>query len=93
MKGEEFKMAKSNKNKLGLTLGIFAALLHLVWAISVAVGIAQTYLDWILPMHFIGNVFDFATFNIVNAIILIILAFIGGYICGWVLGYIYEKVE
>ena len=75
-----------NKNKLGLTVGIFVAILHAVWAILVGAGIAQTYLNWIFPMHFIGNVFQVANFSLMAAVLLIILAFIGGYICGWILG-------
>ena len=77
-------MAKINGNKLGLVLGIFAAILHAVWAISVAVGVAQAYLDWIFPMHFIGNVFSVISFNAGTAILLIILAFVGGYVLGWI---------
>ena len=83
----------NNKNKLGLTLGIFAALLHLVWAVLVAIGIAQNWLNWIFPMHFIDSVFSVTSFSIVNALILIVLAFIGGYACGWVLGAIWNYVD
>lgn len=82
-----------NKNKTGLVLGIFAALLHAVWAIAVLIGVAQTYLDWIFPMHFINSVFEVATFSIVNAIILIVLAFIGGYVCGWVFAALWNWIE
>ncbi len=86
-------MAKSNKNRIGLTFGIMAALIHLIWAIAVAIGIAQTYLDWIFPMHMIGNVFRVASFSIVNTIILLVMAFISGYILGWVGTWVYEKVK
>ena len=79
-----------NKNRLGLTLGIFFAFLHFVWALCVALGIAQMYLDWIFPMHFIGNIFSIMDFNIGNAILLIVIAFIGGYICGWLVAWVYE---
>ena len=82
-----------NKNKLGLTVGIFAAILHAVWAILVGAGIAQTYLNWIFPMHFIGNVFQVANFSLMAAVLLIILAFIGGYICGWILGVVWNWVD
>lgn len=81
------------KNRMGLTFGILAALLHLVWAILVLVGVAQAYLDWIFPMHMIGNVFQVASFSIINTILLVIIAFIGGYILGWLGSWIYEKVR
>ena len=79
-----------NKNQLGITVGIFAALLHLLWAILVAAGIAQTSLDWIFPMHFINSIYTVAPFNFTNTIILVVLGLVGGYICGWILGAIYN---
>lgn len=75
-----------NKNKLGLTIGIFAAIVHAVWVILVGIGIAETYLNWIFPMHFIVNVFHVVNFNFLTAVLLVIIAFISGYIWGWILG-------
>ena len=79
-----------NKNQAGLAVGIFAALFHLIWAILVAAGVAKTYLNWILPLHFVNLLVDIAEFSLVNAVILIIAAFIGGYIAGWVFGLIWN---
>ena len=84
---------KVNKNRLGLTIGIFAALLHAVWALIVVAGLAQSYLDWIFPLHFVNSVFDVAAFSLVNAVILIILAFVGGYVVGWILGAIWNWIK
>ena len=75
---------KMSKNRAGLTLGLFFAILHAFWALAVLVGVAKTYLDWILPMHFIGIMFDILPFSIVNALILVVIAFIAGYVCGWI---------
>jgi len=88
-------MAKINANKLGLTIGIFVAALHALWAVLVAVGQdqVQAYLDWIFPLHFIGNVFQIMTFNLVSALILVVMAFVGGYICGWVLAWLWNMVD
>ena len=72
-----------SKNKTGMVLGVFVALLHIVWALLVGVGVAQTYLDWILPMHFIGLVVPLIEFSWLSALILAVLAFIGGYVIGW----------
>lgn len=82
-----------NKNKLGLTVGLFAAILHAVWAILVGAGVAQTYLNWIFPMHFIGNIFEVVNFSLLTAVLLVILAFVGGYICGWILGALWNWVD
>lgn len=84
-------MAKINKNSLGLSLGIFAALLHAVWAILVAAGVAKSLLDWVLPLHFVGAMFSITSFSIVSAILLVVLAFVGGYVTGWVFAAIWNK--
>lgn len=83
---------KISKNRAALTVGLFIALLHALWAIIVAIfpNAMQTYLNWIFPMHFIGNVFTILPFNILNAIILVIMAFIGGYVFGWLFALIWD---
>jgi hypothetical protein len=72
-----------NNNKVGLVVGIFASVWHLLWAICVLAGIAQTFLNWVLPLHFIGLLVSVTTFSITNALILVIGAFVGGYVMGW----------
>ena len=81
-----------NENKLGLTLGIFFALLHAIWAILVGFGAGQKLIDLILPLHFIDMMISIATFNIGTAVLLVILAFIGGYIAGWLFAVIWNWV-
>lgn len=78
-----------NKKQVGLTLGIFAAVCHLIWAIAVAIGI-QKYVDWILLIHSIK--LDLVLTNVVllNAVLLVIVGFIGGYIMGWVFAAVYN---
>lgn len=71
------------KNKLGLMIGIFAAFFHAVWALLVAIGVGQKSLDWIMPMHFLNNLYSVADFSFGIALLLIVMAFIGGYIIGW----------
>jgi len=81
---------KINANNLGMTLGGFFALLHAVWAILVGIGVAESLLDWIMPLHFIGTMFEVTGFTWGNAILLTILAFIGGYVSGWILAAIWN---
>ena len=82
-------MAELNKKQVGLTLGIFAAIVHLVWLIAVAIGV-QKAVDWILLLHSIK--LDLVLTNVVllNAILLIVVAFIGGYVVGWIFAAIYN---
>ncbi|VVB83785.1 Uncharacterised protein [uncultured archaeon] len=67
-------------NKIALVVGLYAAALHAIWAIVVALGVGQAYLDWILPLHFISNMYTVLSFNVLTALFLVVMAFIGGYI-------------
>lgn len=88
-------MAKDGLSKcqLGLALGVFVALMHAAWALLVAAGVGQGILDWIFPMHFLNSVYTILDFNLLNALILIIMAFVGGYVMGWVFAAIYNIVK
>lgn len=86
-------MAKISANRLGLTVGIFTAAIHAVWAIIVALGIAQIGLDWVFPLHFLDNVFSTIEFGFVSALLLVVLGFVGGYVCGAVLGWLWNKIQ
>jgi len=82
---------KLNKNQVALSLGIFAALCHLVWSIAVAIGI-QSYIDWVLLLHSIKLDLLLTQVVILNVVILLVLAFIGGYIVGWVFAALYNWI-
>jgi len=81
-----------NKNKLGLTIGIFVALMHLVWVIAVAIGI-QRYLDWVLLLHSIKLDIVLTQVVLLNAVMLLVLAFVGGYIFGYVFAAIWNYIN
>ena len=76
-------MTKLDKNHVGLATGVFFAILHAVWSLTVLAGIAGTYVNWILPLHFIEMLVGIAAFDITKALILVVLAFVGGYVAGW----------
>lgn len=79
------------KNHLGITLGVFFALLHAIWAFLVATGIGQRIFDWIFPLHFIDNMYYILDFNLATAVFLVIAAFIGGYVMGWLFAAMYNE--
>jgi len=80
-----------NKNKVGLAVGLFAALCHLVWIIAVAIGI-QKFVDWIFLLHSIQLELTLTSVVLLNALLLIVVAFIGGYVFGWVFATIWNFV-
>jgi hypothetical protein len=80
-------------HRLGLTLGLFFGLVHLLWTLLVWVGWAQGLVNWKMAMHGVGMSFQVMSLSPLRGIVLIILAGVVGYVVGAVLGFIYEKVQ
>ena len=81
---------KMNANRTGLTVGIWAALLHALWAIVVAIGLGESAINWIMPLHFINLTASVFAFTLINAVLLIIAGFVGGYVMGWLFAFIWN---
>jgi hypothetical protein len=75
-----------DKNRAGIIGGLFLAIMHAVWALAVAIipSTLQGFLDWVFGLHFLEPYFVLTAFNFPNAVLLVILTFVCGYICGWV---------
>lgn len=80
-------------HKLGLTLGIFFAFLHAVWALLVGINVGQGVINWIMPLHFLDAIYNVLAFNFLTAVMLVVMAFIGGYVMGWIIGWLWCKLE
>ncbi|OGJ12577.1 hypothetical protein A3K82_00170 [Candidatus Pacearchaeota archaeon RBG_19FT_COMBO_34_9] len=79
----KMKILKSKENKIAVTVGLFIAIIHALWAIVVALGVGQTYLDWIFPLHFVDSMYGVMDFSIMNAALLIVTTFVAGYLATW----------
>ena len=66
-----------------MTLGVFFAAWYALWAILVGIGGGQAIIDLVMPLHFLDNMYKVSTFSFSNAVVLVVLAFIGSYIFGW----------
>jgi hypothetical protein len=82
-----------NQHKTGLTLGAFAALVHILWAILVAMNLGQMWMDFVLGLHFLNNPFQVMPFASTNAVMLIVLVAVIGYIVGFVFATVWNKVK
>jgi len=84
-----------DKNKIGLSLGLVISGIHALWALAVAVVPAglQSVLDFIFRMHFIEPIYKLTAFNIVNALMLIVMTFCVGYVVGWAFAYVHILVH
>jgi hypothetical protein len=86
-----FKKCKCNKP--ALVVGLFVAAMHIIWVLSVAMGIGQTYLDWIFPLHLISNPFSVLSFNLGSAILLPVVAFVVSYLATLLFVWLWKKVK
>lgn len=84
---------KISANKLGLVLGIFFALLHLIWVLLVASGFAKQFLDYALSLHFMSDVYSIGAFNLWTAAMLLVFTFASGYILGWLFAFVWNNLK
>lgn len=75
-------MKKINPCKLGSVVGGVVAIWHSIWAIIVFSGHAKEMLDWSLEMHFMHIEYSIEPFDFKNAILLILLSGMVGYVVG-----------
>lgn len=82
------------KNTLGLVVGLFFAIVHAVWSVAVALvpGPLQTFINWVLALHHVSLVMVIMPFVLSNAITLVILTFVVGYIFGWLIAFLSERL-
>ncbi len=85
-------MKELSKNHVGLLLGGLMALLHLVWSVLVFFGVAKLLLDWILWLHFINIQVTVGPFDLLRAVLLVIVTFAVGFIVGWVSAWIWDML-
>lgn len=85
-------MKELDKNTTGLILGTFAGLVHLLWAVIVGFGFGQVLLDFIYSMHFLNNPFSVSSFDVVRAVMLVVVTFVVGYVGGWVFAAVWNTL-
>ena len=76
-----------------LVLAILLGTWHLLWAVLVAVGLAQPLIDFILWIHFIRPVYVVERFNVGTALLLIGVTAAVGYGIGWCFAVLWNKLH
>ena len=82
-----------NSHKVGLAVGFFAGLWHLVWNVLIALGWAGPLMDFVFAMHSLNNPYVVQPFNLGRAIGLIGLTFVVGYVVGRVFTKVWKSVH
>ena len=77
-------------SSLGIALGAFTGLFHLIWAILVWAGAAQPLIDFIFRLHMIEPPYHIAPFSTTEALGLVTFTACTGYVSGWFLGWLWK---
>ena len=86
-------MQTINPNKAGLVLGTLLGAWHFLWVLLVAAGWAQPLIDFIFWLHFIKPVYVVGTFNVLTALLLIVITFSIGYGMGFIFGALWNRIH
>ncbi len=86
-------MTTMSPNKVGIALGVLLAGWHLAWSLLVLVGWAQPLIDFIFWIHFIKPIYVIQPFNMITALILIVVTGAVGYVVGAAFAVLWNKVH
>lgn len=79
--------------KVALVSGSFFSLVHLVWGVLIAVGFAQSWMDFVYNLHSLNNPFTVMPFDLMRTLGLVIMTFLVGYIFGYVFAMLWNKLH
>lgn len=79
--------------KTALTLGILLGGYHLIWSILIALGVAQAIIDFIFWAHMISLPLVVKAFDVTATVTLVIMTSVIGYIVGYFLAIIWNRLH
>ncbi len=82
-----------NPLKAGVTFGALLGGYHLCWSLLVALGWAQTLIDFVFWMHLIQPVFVIRPFSLTAAAALIVFTSIAGFVIALLLAALWNKLH
>ncbi len=81
---------KLNPHKVGLTVGTMFVIVHTIWGVGIALGFAQTLLDWMMSLHFVQVTHSYSSFNLTSLLTLLVVAAVRGYVGGYILASVWN---
>ena len=82
-----------NKNKVGVVFGALLGGFHLVWAVLVALDVAQMMYDFIMWAHMIHIPIVIGPFDGTAALTLVVMTAVMGYVMGYLGAWVWNKVH
>lgn len=83
----------ANANKIGLVFGVLLGGGHLLWSVLVFFGIGQALINFVLWAHMVHLQYIVGPFDMTAALTLIVLTSIVGYIIGYIVAIVWNKVH
>lgn len=72
----------SNPNKVGIVFAVLLGGLHLLWSVLIALGVAQSFYDFVLWAHMIHLPLVVGPFDMTAAVVLVLMTAVMGYLVG-----------
>ncbi len=73
----------ASATKIGLVFGLLLGGWHFLWAVLVALHLAQPVVDFLFWLHFIKPLFVVETFDLGRALVLVLVTSVIGFVLGW----------
>ena len=67
--------------------------MHVFWSILVMLGLAQPLQNWLLSLHAIETTTVIGEMGVVDAVVLVVVAFVVGNIVGWVFASVWNWIN
>ncbi len=83
----------TNKNKVGLVLGAMMMGFHALWSVLVLVGWGQSIMNFVFWVHMIHVPYTVGPFDAVAAGTLLVFTGVFGYVMGYVLAIVWNKIH
>lgn len=80
-------------HRTALVVAILLGGWHALWSAIVAIGWAQPLVDFIFRIHFIRPVYVIEKFDIGIALLLVAITAAIGYMAGWILAVLWNKLH
>ena len=82
-----------NSIKLGIAFGALLGATHLSWALLIALGWAQSLMDFVFWMHFIRPIYAIQPFSLSTAATLVVFSTVSGFFIAFVFGVILNELH
>lgn len=84
---------KAKENKVGLVFAILMGGAHALWSLFVFLGWGHAIINFVLWAHGVSVPLVVMPFNFTRALVLVILTSALGYILGYIVAIVWNKVE